>query len=129
MINVKILTGRWKQALPVLTYALCKLLFTGRMTKISGRSSYIVDISFKIRIFRHPRSFFQNGFMTSGLKDPSLMKGQRTEIAASEAASVAGQAEFDLLQCRNSAIFLIHWMILSCIGKIIHIIHFCLRQR
>ena len=67
--------------------------------------------------------------MASGLQDPSLMKCQGTEITASEASSVARQAEFNLFQCRDPALFLIHGMNSFCIGKCIDIIHFLLRQR
>lgn len=64
-----------------------------------------MDIAFKIRILRHLFSFFQNGIVTSCLKDTALMKGQRTEITASKASSVAGQTEFDLFQCRDPPSF------------------------
>ncbi len=63
-----------------------------------------MDIAFEIRILRHLFSFFENGIMTSGLKDPSLMKGQRTEITAAKAATVARQTEFDLFQSRDPAL-------------------------
>ena len=88
-----------------------------------------MDIAFKIRILRHLFSFFQNGIVTSCLKDAALMKSQRTEITASKASSVAGQTEFDLFQCRDPAFFLVHGMISSCIRQIVNIVHFHLRQR
>ena len=125
----QILTRRRKQALPLLADSFCQLLFAGRITEISRGASYIMDIAFKIRILCHLFSFFQNGIMTSRLKDTALMKGQRTEITASKASSVAGQTEFDLFQCRNPAFFLIHGMILSRIRQIVNIVHFHLRQR
>ena len=56
------------------------------------------------------------------------MKGKSTEITASEASSVACQAEFDLLQSRNTAQFFIHRMNPLCVGKGIYIIHLCLGQ-
>ena len=55
----QILTRRRKQALPLLADSFCQLLFAGRITKISRRASYIMDIAFKIRILRHLFSFFQ----------------------------------------------------------------------
>ena len=67
--------------------------------------------------------------MASGLENPSLMKGKSTEITASEASSVACQAEFNLLQSRNTAQFFIHRMNPLCVGKGIYIIHLCLGQR
>ena len=72
------------------------LFDAGRYTEIRGRSAYIMDIAFEIRFFREKLCLFHNGFMTPGLDDPSLMKGQCTEAAASETAPVADQREFDL---------------------------------
>ena len=69
-----------------------------------------MNIALKIRILSHFYCFFENGFMASGLKDPALMKSQGTEITATETAPVAGEAEFDFLQCRNTAFGVIHRM-------------------
>ena len=43
----QILTRRRKQALSLLADSFCQLLFAGRITKISRRASYIMDIALK----------------------------------------------------------------------------------
>jgi hypothetical protein len=48
MIRFKFWAGFWKEALSVLANSMLKLFFTRRTTKIGGRSSYIMNISFKI---------------------------------------------------------------------------------
>ena len=44
-VRVQILTGLWKQALPVRADAFCFLLFTGRISEISGWTADIMDIA------------------------------------------------------------------------------------
>ena len=55
-----------------------------------------MDISFEILILRKLPGLIKQGFMASCLQDPSLVEGKGAEIAASEAATVADQAEFHL---------------------------------
>ncbi len=62
--------------------------------------------------------------MASGLNNPSLMKGQRTKTAPAKASTVAGQTEFNLLNCRYAPRFLVRGMKSSGVGKGINIIHF-----
>ena len=45
-----------------------------------------MNITLEILILGHMKRFFENGFMASGLQDPSLMEGQGTETASAEAA-------------------------------------------
>ena len=58
MIRDQIFAGCREQALPVGTCTLCQLLFTGRLSKICRGTTHIMNVSFKIRIFRHLNSFF-----------------------------------------------------------------------
>ena len=88
-----------------------------------------MNIAFKIWVLCHFFCFSQNGFMASCLKNAALMESQRTEITAAKTASVAGQTELDLFQCRNPSVFFIHGMILACVRQVINIIHFHLCQR
>ena len=57
------------------------------------------------------------------------MERQSAKITASEAPSVACQAEFNFLKCRDSSHLFIHRMNPLRIRKGIHIIHFLLCQR
>ena len=115
--------------MPVLAHSLCQLLLTGGLSEICSRSAYIMDIPFKILILGHVDGFFDYRFVAPCLKDPSLVKGKCTKAAASKAAAVTGKAEFDFFQRRNPAVLFIHRMVLSCVRKIVHIIHFLLGQR
>ena len=129
MIYSQIWTGFRKKALSVLTDTLCELFLTGRLSEICRWTAHIVNISFKVRILCHRFRFFQNRFMTSCLKNSSLMKGQGTEITASKAPTVACKAEADFLQCRDTPLLFVHRMISSGIRQIINIVHFLLCQR
>ena len=61
--------------------------------------------------------------MAADLYDPSLMKGQRTEITAAKTSAITGKTESDLLNRRNATFLLIHRMIGPHKRKMIHIIH------
>ena len=66
--------------------------------------------------------------MAADLYDPSLMKGQRTEITAAKTSAITGKTESDLLNRRNATFLLIHRMIGPHKRKMIHIIHLLLCQ-
>ena len=99
-----------------------QLFLTGWMTEIAGRTTHIMNIAFKIRLPDHLPGLGNDRFMASCLQNPSLMKCQRTEAAATKAAAVAGQAELDLLQCRHTTSRLVGRMIRPHIRQRIDII-------
>lgn len=74
MVCLHILTRLREQTLLVLTYTMRHLLLTGRMTEVSSRTAYVMDISFKIRLFDEKFSFFYNGVMASNLYGTSWWK-------------------------------------------------------
>ena len=96
------------------------------MPEIGRWSAYIVDIALKIFAFRQSCCFFYNGFMTSGLYDPSLMEGQGTETASAEASPIAHQTELNFHNSRHAAEGFIRRMIISHIRQVIDIVHFLL---
>ncbi len=118
-----------EQALPVLADAFRELLLAGRLPEIGRRPADIVDISFKIRLLRHQAGFLQDRFMAARLDDASLMEGQRAEIAAAEAATVADEAEAYLGDSRDASVLLIGRMRPPAIGQVIDIIHLLLCER
>ena len=126
VIYLKVSTWLRKKTLAILTDSFCQLFLTGWLSEICGRTAYIMNITLKIRILCHFDGFFQNRFMASGLKDSALMKCQCTEITSTETATVAGETEFNFLQCRNTAFGIIHRMPGVSIWQIIDIIHFLL---
>ena len=65
-----------------------KLLITGRISEVCGRSADIVNISLKSGHFGNDLCFSDYAFNTARAHASSLMKGKRTEIAGTEAASV-----------------------------------------
>src|SRR5699024_11608729 len=111
MICLQIFTWFWKKALSICTDSLCHLLLAGRVTEICRRPSHIMDITLKIRLSGKFLCLFQNRFLTSGLDNPSMMKGQGAEITAPEAAPVTGNAEPDLFDSRTFSLFLVHRVI------------------
>ena len=61
-----------------------------------------MDISLKIRLLGKKLClFYQMDSWLLRLDDPSLMEGQRAETAATKAAPVADQAEFDLTRSQE----------------------------
>ena len=126
MVNLKISAWLREKTLTILADTFCQLFLTGWLAEVSSRAADIMDISFKIGILCHFYSFFQNRFMTSGLKNPSLMKGQGAEIASAETAAITGKTELNLFQCRNSTFGIVHRMPGICIWQIIDIIHLLL---
>ena len=58
MVSCQILTWFRKKTLSIGTYTFCQLLLTGRLTEISGRASYIMNIALKIRLPGHGFCFF-----------------------------------------------------------------------
>src|SRR5699024_11572995 len=128
MICFQIPAGFREKTLTIFADSFCQLLLAGWMAEISGRPAHIMDISFEIRFFGKSYSLLQYGFMASGLYDPSLMKSQGTEIAASKASPVAGNTEPYLFHGRNLSFLFIHRMIGSHIGKTVNLIHLLLAQ-
>ena len=128
VVCLQIFAGLWKQTLPVGTNPLCHLLFAGRVTKICCRAAHIVNIPLKVRLLSITFGFPQNGPVTSGLDNPSLMKSQSAEITAAKAAPVAGDTELNLFNSRNFPLLFIHGMICSHIRQLIDLIHFLLCQ-
>ena len=125
MICIYIFARSRKETLLCRAYTVPKLFFTRWMTKICGRTSYIMDVSLKIFFFNHLFRFFYKRFMTSDLYNTPLVKCKRTETASSETSPVADQAEADLRNCRDSSFRFIRRMISPHIRQIINIIHFC----
>ena len=128
MIYSQVFAWRGKQALLILADPFRELFLTRWLSEICCGTTHIVNITLELRIICHSGSFFDQGLMTSGLKNSSLMKSQGAEITAAKAPSVACQAELDFFQCRNSAQLLIHGMNFLRIRQGIYIIHFLLRQ-
>ena len=128
MVYGKVSARFREKTLPVLADTFGELLLTGWLPEVCGRASDIMDIALEIRIMSHFFCFFENGLMTSRLENASLMERQSTEITAAETAPVARQAEFDLLQSRDSAFGVIHRMPGILIGKVVNIVHLLLAQ-
>ena len=124
MAYCQVRAGLRKEALPVLTHALCQLLFTGGLMKVRGRPADVMNISLESGILRKQLRFLKDRFVAAGLYDSPLMKGQGTEITSAVTAPVTDKAEFNFLDSRNSACLFVHWMIRSLIGKVIYFIHF-----
>ena len=61
--------------------------------KIRRRPAHIVDITLEIRLLGEKLRLLHDGFVASGLNDPPLMEGQRTETASSKAATVAHESK------------------------------------
>ena len=129
MICLQIPARLWEQALTVLADAVFQLLFAGGLTEIGRRAAHVMDISFKLRIFRHFLCFFDQRLMTSGLDDPPLMKGQGAKITSPKTSPVADQRKLYFRDRRHASVFFIRRMIRFFIGICIDLIHFFLAKR
>ena len=119
----KVIARFWEQTLLTGTDTIFFLFITGCTPKISCRTTYIMNISFELRIFYHLLCFFNDRLMTAHLNHSSLMKGQRTKAATAKASAIACQAKFNFIKCRNTTIFFIDRMVSPHIWQCIHIIH------
>ena len=129
MIHLKIGAGLRKQASSMTAGAPLKLRFARRSAEFCRGPSYVIDIPLEVRLRDKLFCLLQDRFMASSLHDPSFMEGQRAEVAVPEAPPVAGQAELDVPQRRDAAVFVIYRVPGPHIGKSVDIIHFHLRQR
>ena len=129
MVNFKIWTRFWKKTLPVHTYTVLNLFVTRSPPEISRRTSDIMYIPLKIRLFYHLLCFCYYRFMASCLQNPALMKCKCTKTAAPKTPSVACKTKLYFRQSRYTTVFLIHRVICPHIRQCIHIIHFKLCKR
>ena len=129
MIHLQVRAWLREEALTVLAHTSCELLLTGWLAEVSRRTSHVMDIAFKIFFLCDHLCLIQQRLMTSHLHNPSLMKCQCTETAATKAATVADQAELYLRDCRYTSVLLIRRMVCPHIRQSIDIIHLCFRKR
>ena len=129
MIYFQVRTWSWKQALTVFANASGELFVTGWSPEVCCRTTYIMNITFEIRVPDNLFCLINNGFMTSCLNDSSLMESQCTKAASTIASTVADQTEFYFLNGRNTARFFIRRMISSHIRQCIDRVHLTGSQR
>ena len=88
-----------------------------------------MDISLELLILQETSGFFDQGFMASGLQDPPLMKGKRTEITSPKASPAADKTELHFRYGRDAARLLIGRMVRPHIRITVDIIHLHLTER
>ena len=99
------------------------------MTEVGRGAAHVVNIALKAWQLGNNFGLANNGFMTAGLNNSSLMGMNGAEGAAAKAAATADNAKLHLLQCRYTALGVVAGMPLAHIGQIINRIHFLLGQR
>ena len=67
--------------------------------------------------------------MAATLDDAPLVRDDRTEVAAAEAAALRDKAELDFLDGRHAAGLLVDGMIGAHVGQVVDLIHLLLRER
>ena len=67
--------------------------------------------------------------MAAALDDAPLVRDDRTEVAAAEAAALRDKAELDFLDGRHAAGLLVDRMIGAHVGQVVDLIHLFLRER
>ena len=97
--------------------------------KLAVGPPYIVYVTFKFRIFDEEPRLSQQRIFAPALYPPSLMKGESTEAAATETAPHGSEAEFNLSQCGDTALFFIRRMTRPLIRQFIHIVQLYPGQR
>ena len=129
MIHLQLGAGLGRQTPPVRTNPVFHLLVTGRIAEIGRGSAHIVYVALEIGQLNDFFRFFHHRSHTSGAHHPSLMKGQRTEVAGAETPSVMRDGEFHLIDCRHSAGFPIHRMPIPHIGQAVNLVQLLPLQR
>ena len=124
MVRLHILAGGGVQALPSAAGTLGQLLFAGGSAEIGGGTAHIVDVALEILVLHDHFRFPEDGFVAPGLDNPALVEGQGAEGAGTEAAPVGNQAEFDLFNGGNTALFGIAGMPGPLVGQLVYRIHF-----
>lgn len=94
-----------------------ELFATGWMPEVGCGPSYIVDVPFEIGQLGEFLGFLQEGVVTSGLYDPSLVEGKGTEGTAAKAAPGTNQTESDFFQGRDTSFAFIGRMVGSGVGQ------------
>ena len=129
MVDFEVGTGLRIQAAAVLAGPLGELLVTGGTPEFGSGASDVVDVAFEIGIFQAGLSLIEDGLVTAGLDNPSLVEGQGAEIAVAKTAPVGSEAEFDLAESRDAAIFLIGGVIGAHKGQRVDVVHLLSSQR
>ena len=101
MVDFEVGTGLRIQAAAVLAGPLGELLVTGGTPEFGSGASDVVDVAFEIGIFQAGLSLIEDGLVTAGLDNPSLVEGQGAEIAVAKTAPVGSEAEFDLAELQS----------------------------
>ena len=117
VVRIQILTRLRGQTASVFTAAVLLLPRAGGMAEVGRRPAHIMDVALELRVLRKDLRLPQNGLDAPGGDHPPLMKGQRAEVTAAEAAPVVGNGKPHLLNGRDG--LLIHGMHLSHKGQVV----------
>ena len=123
MVDFEVGTGLRIQAAAVLAGPLGELLVTGGTPEFGSGASDVVDVALEVGIFQAGLSLIEDGLVTAGLDNPSLVEGQGAEIAVAKTAPVGSEAEFDLAERRDAAVFLIRGVIGAHEGQRVDVVH------
>ena len=129
VVGFHVLAGGGIEALPSAAGTLGQLLVTGRVAEVGSGAAHIVDVALEILVLYHQLRFPEDGFMAAGLDDSSLVEGQGTEGAGTEAAPIGNQAELHFLNGRHTTCLGITGMPGPHIGQVVDCIHFLGGQR
>ena len=121
--DLQVGAGPREKAAAVLACPRCQLLFTCRLPEVGGRAAHIVDIAFEIWLLGEPDGLVYDGLMAPRLDDPPLVEGEGAEVAASETAPGADEAEFHLFYGRYSPLGLVDRMDSSHVWQGIYLVH------
>ena len=99
MIHFQVFARRREKALPMFTCPMCELFFAGRISEICGRTSYIMNISFKNQVPPSAVLLLQSMIHDFLSEYTPLMKGQCTETAGSKTSAITDQTEFHFGNC------------------------------
>ena len=106
-----------------------QLLLAGRCAEIGSRSADIVNVSFKIFFLRQRRRFPYNRCAAPAPDLPSLVISQGAETASAKTSSGADDAEFHLLECRDSPLRIIGRVPFILKRQFVNIVQLFLFQR
>ena len=123
--------GTWlgEEAFPVAAGPAPELGAAGGLAEFCCRAAHIIDIAFESGFMKELLRFLEDRCMASCLDDPSLVEGERAEVAVSETSAVAGQAEADISESRDTSLRVVGRVPGAHVGKCVDIVHLHLRQR
>ena len=118
MAGIQIFAGCGSQTGAIFAHAVLHLLSAAGVAEVGRRTAHVVDIPLEQGISGEALHLPHHALVAAGSNHPSLVEGQRAEIASPEAPPVVGHGEAHLLNSGHAAQRVIHGVDLPGIGQL-----------